>query len=124
MVTQTRPAVIDRMEPWADTREWLERVDAIGELRVVRGVDWQAGIAEVTEMLDHTDGSPAVLFDDVPGYPSGYRVLVNANGTPRRQAVTLALSDASGTHEGMRNFWRGVLRGSSRAAATVGSRRA
>ena len=66
-----------RIRPWRDTREWIERVDAIGELRVVHGVDWQDGIGEVTELLDHTEGSPAVLFDDIPGYPSGYRVLVN-----------------------------------------------
>src|SRR5687767_545088 len=109
MVTQTAPELVDRMQPWADTREWLERVDAIGELRVVHGVDWQEGIAQVTELLDHTDGSPAVLFDDIPGYPDGYRVLVNSNGTPRRQAVTLSLAETAGTHEGLRNFWRGVL---------------
>ena len=86
---QARTDPVGRVEPWADTREWLERVKQIGQLREVSGVDWQQGIGEVTELLDHTDGSPAVLFDDVPGYPRGYRVLVNANATPQRQAVTL-----------------------------------
>ncbi|MEA2622497.1 MAG: hypothetical protein QOH61_1407 [Chloroflexota bacterium] len=109
MVTQARPDVADRLTPWRDTREWLERVQAAGQLRVVHGVDWQAGIGEVTELLDHTEGSPAVLFDDIPGYPQGYRVLVNANGTPQRQAVTLSLPEAAGNHEGLRNFWRGAL---------------
>ncbi|MGH3502585.1 MAG: UbiD family decarboxylase [Nocardioidaceae bacterium] len=94
---------------WRGTREWLERVAALGELRVVRGVDWQRGIGEVTELLDHAEGSPAVLFDEVPGYPAGRRVLVNANGTPARQAVTLGLPAEAASHEGLLDFWRRVL---------------
>lgn len=109
MVTQLRPELLERVEPWADTREWLRRVEEVGQLRVVHGVDWQEGIGQATEVLDHTEGSPAVLFDDVPGYPKGFRVLVNADGTPQRQAVTLSLPPSAGTHEGLRNFWRGVL---------------
>src|SRR3954452_14372240 len=112
MVTEldAQPHSGDRAEPWADTREWLERVEAIGELRRATGVDWQQGIGEVTELLDHTEGSPAVLFDEVPGYAAGRRVLVNANGTPARQAVTLGLPAAEASHDGLFRFWRGVLR--------------
>jgi 4-hydroxy-3-polyprenylbenzoate decarboxylase len=94
---------------WRDTREWLERVDAVGQLRTVRGVAWQRGIGEVAELLDHTDGSPAVLFDEVPGYPAGHRVLVNASGTPQRQAVTLGLPQEMANHQGLFAFWRSVL---------------
>lgn len=94
---------------WRDTREWIERVDAVGELRVVRGVDWQAGIGAVTEMLDHTEGSPCVLFDAIPDYPPGFRVIVNCNGTPGRQAVTLNLPPSEGTHDGLLRFWRRTL---------------
>jgi 4-hydroxy-3-polyprenylbenzoate decarboxylase len=100
-----RPAV------WRDTREWLERVDAIGQLQVVRGVGWEEEIGAVTEMLDHTDGSPAVIFDEIPGYPAGFRVLVNASGSPARQAVTLSLPPEEGTHEGLNAFWRRTLDG-------------
>jgi UbiD family decarboxylase len=96
---------------WRDTREWLERIDRLGELRVVRGVDWERGIGEVTELLDHTEGSPAVLFDEVPGYPAGRRVLVNANGTPKRQAVTLGLPASAANHQGLLDFWRKTLDG-------------
>jgi 4-hydroxy-3-polyprenylbenzoate decarboxylase len=94
---------------WRDTREWIEQVSRIGELRVVRGVDWQSGIAEVTEMLDHTDDSPCVVFDEIPGYPAGHRVIVNCNGTPARQAVTLGLSPDRASHDGLFAFWRGML---------------
>lgn len=106
---QNREAGPTRQAPWRDTREWIERVQALGELRVVRGVDWQAGIGEVTEMLDHTENSPCVLFDDIPGYPSGFRVIVNCSGNPARHAVTLNLPPSEGNHDGLFRFWRGVL---------------
>lgn len=101
-----------RSGPWRDTREWLERVERLGgQLRVVRGVDTERGIGEVTEVLDHTEGSPAVVFDDVPGHRPGWRVLVNANGTPQRQAVTLGLPQEEASHEGLFRYWRRVLDG-------------
>jgi UbiD family decarboxylase len=104
-----RPLTEARPGPWRDTRQWIDRVRAIGELRDVTGVDWQAGIGEVTELLDHSEGSPCVLFDEVPGYEAGRRVIVNCNGTPARQAVTLNLPRSEGNHEGLFRFWRHVL---------------
>lgn len=111
MVIRAATASVDGRSParWRDTREWLDRVDGVGQLRTVRGVDWQRGIGEVAELLDHTEGSPAVLFDEVPGYPAGHRVLVNANGTPQRQAVTLGLPQEMASHDGLFAFWRSVL---------------
>jgi UbiD family decarboxylase len=97
------------MRPWRDTREWLQRVEAAGEMRVVRGASWQADIGAITEMLDHTEGSPCVLFDEVPGHEPGWRVLVNTNGTPARQAITLNLPPAQATHHGLMAFWRETL---------------
>jgi UbiD family decarboxylase len=93
----------------ADLRDWIQRVDAVGELRRVRGATWQEDIGAVAELLDHADGSPCVLFDDIPGYPAGRRVLVNCNGTPVRQALTLGLDPRQGTHQGLLDFWRRTL---------------
>ncbi len=101
----------ERIPPWRDTREWIERVEATGELRVVRGANWQEDIGAITEMLDHSEGSPCVLFDEVSGYPAGRRVIVNCNGTPARQAVTLGLPQSAANHEGLFAFWQGVLDG-------------
>jgi 4-hydroxy-3-polyprenylbenzoate decarboxylase len=101
----------NRLRPWRDTREWLRRAEALGQLRVVRGASWQADIGAITEMLDHNEGAPCVLFDEIPGYPAGRRVLVNANGTTARQAVTLNLPESAANHAGLMAFWRGVLEG-------------
>src|SRR6266540_4040350 len=97
---------------WRDLRDWLRLVDELGgELRVVRGANWERDIGRVTEMLDHTAGSPCVLFDAIPGYPDGHRVVVNTNGTIRRQAVTLGLDPATVSHGALMTFWRTTLRG-------------
>src|SRR4029079_17096343 len=76
---------------YRDLRDWIERVRDLGELREVRGATWEEDIGRVTEMLHHTDDSPAVLFDDIPGYPSGFRILAHANATRKRLALTLGL---------------------------------
>jgi 4-hydroxy-3-polyprenylbenzoate decarboxylase len=89
----------------------MRLVDELGELRVVRGANWQRDIGRVTEMLDHTAGSPCVLFDAIPGYPEGHRVVVNTNGTLTRQAVTLGLDPATVSHEVLFDFWRPMLKG-------------
>lgn len=76
---------------YSDLRDWIAAVDAIGELRVVKGATWEHDIGEISEMLIHNLGAPTVLFDDIPGYPSGQRLLVNGNATRSRLALTLGL---------------------------------
>ncbi len=76
---------------YSDLREWISAARELGEVRDVKGATWQEDIGRITEMLHHTDDSPAVLFDDIPGYPSGFRILANANATRRRLALTFGL---------------------------------
>jgi 4-hydroxy-3-polyprenylbenzoate decarboxylase len=80
-------------------REWLQRVEAIGELRTVVGAGWEEDIGRIGEMLIHTDGSPAVLCDEIPGYPRGFRVLLNSNAERSRIAITLGLPPTTSTEE-------------------------
>jgi UbiD family decarboxylase len=74
-----------------DLRDWLAMVNAVGDLRVLEGVDLDDNVGRITEMLQHTDGAPAVLFDAFPGYERGWRILVNAQGERRRLAITLGM---------------------------------
>lgn len=113
MSTIVQPAGATASRPgrmaWRDLREWIAEVDGLGELRRVSGASWQADIGAITEMLDHNEDSPATLFDQVPGYPAGRRVIVNCNSSLRRQAVTLGLDGAEATHEGLGAFWKRML---------------
>ena len=72
-----------------DLRSWIARADELGELRTVTGASWETDIGEVSEMLIHTLGAPTVLFDEIPGYPAGQRILVNGNATRSRRAAAL-----------------------------------
>jgi 3-polyprenyl-4-hydroxybenzoate decarboxylase len=85
-------------------REWLDAVQSIGELRRVTGATWQEDIGRISEMLTHTDGAPAVICDEIPGYPKGFRVLLNSNGERERLAITLGLDPNIGTEELMTWF--------------------
>ncbi|HXV82557.1 MAG TPA: UbiD family decarboxylase [Candidatus Binatia bacterium] len=96
---------------WRDLREWLDAVDGLGELKRVRGANTEEDIGAITEMLDHAEESPCVLFDEIPNYKRGYRVLVNGMGSRKRQALTLGLDTADASHERLLQFWRGLLKG-------------
>lgn len=82
---------VKRQIAYDSLRDWLEHIDRIGELRTIEGADWQEEIGALTDIFQHDEHAPAVLFDKVPGYPAGYRVLVNAFGG-KRQAITLGFS--------------------------------
>lgn len=69
---------------YEDLREWLEEADKLGELRVVKGASWQEDIGLAAEAVIKEDDGPAVLFDDVPGCPPGFRVLMNVFAGKRR----------------------------------------
>ena len=82
-----------------DLRDWLQMADELGELRVLEGADRDEDIGRITEMLHHTDGAPAVLFDAIGGFPRGHRILVNAQGERSRLALTLGLPPDIGVWE-------------------------
>ena len=99
-----------RKAGWQDLRGWLELVDGIGELRHVKGATSEAEIGAITEMLEQREGSPAALFEDIPGFEAGYRVLSNGMGTRARQAITLGVDPATATHERMITLWRDLMK--------------
>src|SRR5215510_280124 len=73
-----------------DMREWIADVDKLGELKRINGADWDVEIGTITEMGHHRgERSHALLFDNIKGYPKGYRVLSNTLNTAKRLAVTM-----------------------------------
>ena len=98
-----------------DLREWIACADELGELRTVQGASWESEIGDISEMLIHTLGAPTVLFDDIPGYPAGQRILVNGNATRSRLALTLGLDPEIERRPLMDEFLR--LTESTRAVA-------
>ncbi|HKF19745.1 MAG TPA: hypothetical protein VKF14_21515, partial [Candidatus Dormibacteraeota bacterium] len=86
-------------------RQWIERVEALGQLKAVHGADTAHDIGAATDVLQHREGAPAVVFDRVPGYDPGFRVLVNSFGSIDRIALTLGLQIGCGKVE-TSDAWR------------------
>lgn len=83
-----------RATPIQDLREWLERVDEIGELvRVKQPVSRDEEMSAIGYLVAKQNPSPAVLFERVSGFeksPVGARMLWNILGPSlRRIALTL-----------------------------------
>jgi len=72
-------------------RDFIDVVEGLGELRVARGAAAHLEVGAISELAQRRSDSPAVLFDDVQGYPSGYRVFVNSLGSASRMALALGL---------------------------------
>src|SRR4051812_46268667 len=88
----TESAVLRRestgVRPYKDLREWLQIVDEMGELRVIRGADWDLELAAITEIArTQSKEKPSLLFDDIKGYPTGFRVLTGMANTVSRLAL-------------------------------------
>src|SRR5690242_20719643 len=74
-----------------DFRAWLAMLEAAGEVTHVSGAEREEEIGGIVDIYQRTTGAPAVLFDDVPGYPNGYRVIANILTSVRRINMTLGL---------------------------------
>ena len=76
--------------PSRDLRGWMQSAEELGELKHIDGADWDVEIGAITELGHHRgEDSSALLFDNIKGYPPGFRVLSNTLNTLKRLAMTL-----------------------------------
>src|SRR5438309_2618470 len=89
-----------------DLRPWLLEVEALGELKEVRGADWNLELGAISELNVKKERPPALLFDDIKGYPKGFRVLTCSTSSPSRLSSILRLP-VQATHRGLVQELRG-----------------
>ena len=90
-----------------DLRDLLVRIEEMGELRRLEGVSWNLEMGALSEMVCQEAGegkSPALLFEKVPGYPDGFRVLSGATNSTRRLAYTLGFPEPQGATDVVKAF--------------------
>jgi 4-hydroxy-3-polyprenylbenzoate decarboxylase len=80
---------------YTDLRDWIRQLDKAGELkRITQEVDPNLEMAEIADRTSKLGkgtekaGGPALLFENVKGYP-GSRVLMNQFGSERRMKLAL-----------------------------------
>src|SRR5882672_3194944 len=89
-----------------DLRPWLAEVEKLGELKDVRGAAWNLELGAISELNAKKDVPPALLFDEIKGYPKGYRVLTCSTSSPARLSSILRLPIQK-THKGLVEVLRG-----------------
>lgn len=74
-----------------DLREFIENVKEMGELREIKGAHWDMEIGAITYVAATASNPQSLLFDNVQGYPEGYRILTIPDSTEKRMALVLGL---------------------------------
>ena len=82
--------------PEAGSAHLARQMEAADELQLVRGANREEEIGGIVDFYQRKTGNKAVLFDDIPGFPSGYRAVANILTSTKRIKMTLGLpADAS-----------------------------
>ena len=75
-----------------DLREWLGMAERLGEVRTVKGANCEEDIGLAAEAVLRAEHGPCVVFEDIPGCPKGFRLLLNMFAGTRRN-MTLGFPD-------------------------------
>jgi 4-hydroxy-3-polyprenylbenzoate decarboxylase len=76
-------------------RDFIEIVDEHKELERINQAGWDLEMGSIVELI-YREGKtpkPAVLFDEIPGYPRGFRTMFGMLGSPWRIARMLGLPE-------------------------------
>ena len=92
-----------------DLRPWIEEVRALGELVEVDGADWNLELGAISELNVKRARPPALLFDRIPGYADGFRVMTCSTSSPARLSSLFRLGHHH-THPGLAPALRGKPR--------------
>ena len=85
---------------YKDVREWIQKVDEMGELKIVENADWNLEIGALSVLSSkHKENTPALLFD---ASKITRRATESSSASSRASAVPLI--DACRPFEWMANF--------------------
>ena len=91
--------------PHDDLREFIARAESADEIVRIKGADWKLEMGTLAEIVNHARPEPpAILFEDVPGYPKGMRLLSGATNSSKRLAITLGLPVPKGPLDVVRAY--------------------
>ena len=90
-----KPGLARPNQGYEDLRDLLAMFDRMGELEKIDGADWNLEIGAVSETVAarNPGRAPALLFDNIPGYPEGFRILSGGANAFKRLAVVLGLPE-------------------------------
>ena len=81
------------MEYLTDLRTWIKKLEEIGRLKRIHGANWNLEIGALWNIIGSRLDPPSALFDEIPGYPKDYRVLVNSQNSQRISALAQGMTE-------------------------------
>ena len=84
-------------------------MEAAGEVMHISGAEREREIGGIVDIYQRKIGNPLVLFDDIPGYPKGHRILANLLTSIRRINMTMG-HPADGTEIELVRHWRKYMK--------------
>jgi 3-polyprenyl-4-hydroxybenzoate decarboxylase len=85
----TRQGILQAM--YKDLREFIAQVDSAGALRRISGADPRFEIGGITEVAAGSAACPALLFDDIVGFPGGFPGLHQLHHEPAAGGAALGI---------------------------------
>jgi len=93
-----------------DLRAWMREVEALGELRRIRGVPWERDMGGLLEMiLERSKHPPALLFEAIPEARSDMSVLCSQIDGIKRLALAMGTDPNTSITEFIQ-AWRQKIR--------------
>src|SRR3974390_2350017 len=92
-----------------DLRAWIAQLREAGEVQDIAAAEREREIGGIVDIYQRRTGNKAVLFDDIPGFPRGHRILANILTSMRRINITLGL-DADASPSELIQYWRRYMR--------------
>ena len=75
-----------------DLRSFIAAAQEVDDWRLIEGADWDLEIGSLTEATaELLPEPPMLIFDNIKGYPQGYRVVSSFLASARRVALALGL---------------------------------
>ena len=102
-----------------DLRDWLAKVEKMGELKHLKGADWDLEIGAISALNTVNTGkeySPALFFEDIKGYSKSHRILTCSTTTRSRIELTFNLPKSASTLDLVKSMrgklqeWEGKLK--------------
>lgn len=89
----TRATAEEPSTTFVGLRKFIERIDSLCELDQVEGAHWEKEMSTISDLTykRHPDPKPALLFDEIPDYPEGYRTLYGQTNSLNRLAIAVGM---------------------------------
>lgn len=88
-----------------DLRDWIARLREMDQIQDIDGADCGEEIGGIVDIFQRHTGNKAVLFDNIPGFKPGFRVIANLMMSVSRLNLTLGLPVDSSEMDLVR-YWR------------------